>query len=50
MSQEPRNCETEIRQAIRNSKPDPQTFKDDVEKSWDSAGRFFLNHLKGTAC
>ncbi len=46
MSQDLRSCEMEIRQAIRNIKLDPETFKDDVEKSLDSAGRFFLNHLK----
>jgi hypothetical protein len=44
MSQELRNCEMEIRQAIRNSKLAPKTFKDDVEKSLDFAGRFFSNH------
>jgi hypothetical protein len=37
----------EISQAVRNMKLDPKTFKDDVEKSLDSAGRFFSNHLKG---
>ena len=47
MSQELRNCEMEIRQAIRNIKLDPKTFKDDVEKSLDSAGRFFSNYLEG---
>lgn len=46
MSQELRNCEMEIRQAIRNSKLAPKTFKDDVEKSLDFAGRFFSNHLE----
>ena len=45
MSQELRNCEMEIRQAIRNSKLDPKTFKEDIEKSLDSADRFFSNHL-----
>jgi hypothetical protein len=47
MSQELRNCEMEISQAIRNMKLDPKTFKDDVEKSLDSASRFFWDHLKG---
>ena len=46
MSQELRNCEMEMRQVIRNIKLDPKTFKDDLEKSLDSAGRFFSNHLK----
>ena len=46
MGEELRNCEMEIKQAIRNIKLDPETFKGDVEKSLESAGRFFLNHLK----
>ena len=46
MSQELRNCKMEIKQAIRNSKLDPETFKNDVQKSLNSAGRFFSNHLK----
>ncbi len=46
MSQELRNCEIKIRQAIRNSKLDPKTFKDDVEKSLYFADRFFSNHLE----
>ena len=46
MSQDLRNCEMEIKQAIRNIKLDPETFKDDVQKSLNSAGRFFFNHLK----
>ena len=47
MSQELRNCEMEIIQPLRNIKLDPRTFKEDIEKSMDSAGRFFSNHLKG---
>ena len=34
-----------IPQALRNSKLDPKTFKEDREKSLDSADRFFSNHL-----
>ena len=45
MSQELRNCEMEITQALRNIKLDPKTFKQDIKKSLDSAGRFFSNHL-----
>jgi hypothetical protein len=41
MSHELRNCEMEMRQAIRNMKLDPKTFKDDIERSLDSAGRLF---------
>lgn len=47
MSHELRNCEMEVRQAIRNIKLDPKTFKDDIENSLDSAGILFSNHLKG---
>ena len=46
MGQELRNCEMEIRGAIRKSKLDPKTFKDDVEKSLDFPGQFFSNHLE----
>ena len=45
MSQELRNCEMEITQAIRNIKLNPKTFKEDIEKSLDSAGQYFSNHL-----
>ncbi len=45
MSQDLRNCEMEITQAIRNVKLDPKTFKTDVQRSLDSAGQFFSNHL-----
>jgi hypothetical protein len=33
MSQEMRNREMQITQAVRNIKLDPKTFKDDVKKS-----------------
>ena len=46
MSQELRNCEMEIQQAIRNIKLDPTTFKGDVETCLDSAVQFFSDHLK----
>jgi hypothetical protein len=45
MSQELRHCEMEITQAVRNIKLDPKTFKEDIEKSLDSAGRYFSSHL-----
>ena len=40
-----KNCEVEIIQAIRNIKLDPKTFKTDIQRSLDSAGQFFSNHL-----
>jgi hypothetical protein len=46
MSQELKNCEVEITQAIRNIKLDPKTFKMDIQRSLDSAGQFFSDHLK----
>jgi hypothetical protein len=46
MSQELKNCEVEITQAIRNIKLDPKTFKADIQRSLDSAGQFFSNHLE----
>ncbi len=48
MSQELRNCEMEITQALRNIKLDPKTFEQDIKESLDSAGRFFSNHLNMT--
>ena len=45
MSQELKNCEVEITQAIRNIKLDPKTFKTDIQRSLDSAGQFFSGHL-----
>lgn len=45
MSQELKNCEVEITQAIRNIKLDPKTFKTDIQRSLDSAGQFFSDHL-----
>ncbi len=47
MSHELRNCEMEMRQAIQNMKLDHKNFRDDVEKSLDSAAQFLSNHLKG---
>jgi len=45
MSKELRNCEMEITQVIRNLKLDPKTFKNDIERSLDSASQFFSGHL-----
>jgi hypothetical protein len=45
MSQELKNCEVEITQVIRNIKLDPKTFKTDIQRSLDSAGQFFSDHL-----
>ena len=46
MSQELRDCEMEITQAIGNTKLDAKTSKDDVGKSLDFAGRFPSDNLK----
>ncbi len=45
MSYHLRNCEMELRQALRNIRLDPMTFKEDIGRSLDSGARFFSNHL-----
>lgn len=40
-----RNCEIDVKQALRKNKLDSATFKEDIERSIDSAGRFFSNQL-----
>ena len=45
MSHHLRNCDIDVKQALRRDKLDPTTFKEDIERSLDSAGRFFSNQL-----
>lgn len=45
MSHHLRNCDIDVKQALRRDTLDPATFKEDIERSLDSAGRFFSNQL-----